>query len=392
MSLDAEQAQAPSRSGAGRRALAAITLAVAALALAALAACSSPAPLTMASSPGAAATAEAVTLPTAPAATAQTLSETGSSLMAPLFARWGPAYHARFSQVTVRTTSSSSGTGIDSAAAGTADIGASDAYLSLATLAKHTHLVNIPLAVAALMVVYNVPGISPAAHLKLDGKLLARIYAGQITSWDDRAIAAVNPGVRLPGTRIVLVHRGDDSGSTFLLTSYLNAQDPTDWSNSLIGTTVAWPRQPGELSATGTDAVISSVRSAPGSIGYVGVSYLSQVRTAGEGEAALGNSAGSYVLPAAGTIQAALASFTNTPAIETISLVNGSGARAYPIVNYEYAIVSTVRGSAVRARDLRAFLSWAITSGAAQLAKVNFQPLPSSVVTLSGTQIAKIKG
>jgi phosphate transport system substrate-binding protein len=250
LSLDAEQAQAPSRSGAGRRALAAITLAVAALALAALAACSSPAPLTMASSPGAAATAEAVTLPTAPAATAQTLSETGSSLMAPLFARWRPAYHARFSQVTVRTTSSSSGTGIDSAAAGTADIGASDAYLSPATLAKHTHLVNIPLAVAALMVVYNVPGISPATHLKLDGKLLARIYAGQITSWDDRAIAAVNPGVRLPGTRIVLVHRGDDSGSTFLLTSYLNAQDPTDWSNSLIGTTVSpgrgsrasWPR------------------------------------------------------------------------------------------------------------------------------------------------------
>jgi phosphate transport system substrate-binding protein len=255
-----------------------------------------------------------------------------------------------------------------------ADIGASDAYLSPATLAKHTHLVNIPLAVAALMVVCNVPGISPAAHLKLDGKLLARIYAGQITTWDDRAIAAVNPGVKLPGTGIVLVHRRDDSGSTFLFTSYLNAQDPADWSNSLIGTTVAWPRQPGELSAAGTGDVISSVRSAPGSIGYVGVSYLSQVRAAGEGEAALGNAAGSYVLPAAGTIQAALASFTNTPAIETISLVNGSGARAYPIVNYEYAIVSTAQGSA------------------AQLARVNFQPLPSSVVTLSGTQIANIKG
>jgi len=353
LSLDAEEPQAPPRGDAGRRALAAVTLA---------------------------------------AATAQMLSETGSSLMAPLFARWGPAYHSRFSQVTLRTTSSSPGTGIDSAAVGTADIGASDAYLSPATLAKHAHLVNIPLAVAALMVVYNVPGISPATHLKLDGKLLARIYAGQITSWGDPAIAAANPGVKLPGTGIVLVHRGDDSGSTFLFTSYLNAQDPGDWSNSLIGTTVAWPRQPGERSAAGTGDVISSVRSAPGSIGHVGVSYLSQVRAASEGEAALGNSAGSYVLPAAGTIQAALASFTSTPAVETISLVNGSGARAYPIVNYVYAIVSTVQGSAVRARDLRAFLGWAITSGAAQLAQVNFQPLPSSVVTLSGTQIAEIKG
>ncbi len=186
------------------------------------------------------------------------------------------------------------------------------------------------------------------------------------------------------GTGIMLVHRGDDSGRTFLFTSYLNAQHPSGWSSSLIGTTVAWPRQPGELSAAGTGAVISGVSSAPGAIGYVGVSYLSQVRAAGEGEAALGNTAG--------TIQAALASFTNIPASETISLVNGSGARAYPIVNYEYAIVDTAQTSAVRARDLRAFPGWAITSGAAQLAKVNFQPLPSSVVTLSGTQIAQIEG
>jgi ABC-type phosphate transport system substrate-binding protein len=96
-------------------------------------------------------------------------------------------------------------------------------------------------------------------------------------------------------------------------------------------------------------------------------------------------------LSVAGTIRAARASFTNTPASETISLVNGSGAQAYPIVNYEYAIVSTAQTSAVRAQDLRAFFSWAITSGAAQLARVNFQPLPSSVVTLSGAQIAKIK-
>ena len=387
--MDAEHAQAVPRGGAGGRALAAITLTVAALTLAA---CSSPGPSTPSGlSPAAASDAAVVTPPTAPAAAAQALSETGSSLMAPLFALWGPAYHARFSQVTIRTTSSSSGTGIDSAAAGTADIGASDAYLSPATLAKHPHLVNIPLAVAALMVVYNLPGIGQATHLKLDGKLLARIYAGQITRWDDPAIAAANPGVKLPGTGIVLVHRGDDSGSTFLFTSYLNAQDPSGWSGSLIGTTIAWPRQPGERSAAGTDAMISSVKSAPGAIGYVGVSYLSQVRAAGEGEAALGNSAGGYVLPAAGTIQAALASFTNTPASETISLVNGSGPQAYPIVNYEYAIVSTAQTSAVRAQDLRAFLGWAITSGAAQLARVNFQPLPSSVVTLSGAQIAKIK-
>jgi phosphate transport system substrate-binding protein len=119
---------------------------------------------------------------------------------------------------------------------------------------------------------------------------------------------------------------------------------------------------------------------------------LSPVTKDGEGEAALGNSAGNYVLPSAGTIQAGPASFTNTPANETMSLINGSGPQVYPIINYEYAIVSTSQSSAARARDLRAFLTWAISTGTAQLAQVNFQPLPPSVVTLSQAQIAKIKG
>jgi phosphate transport system substrate-binding protein len=327
-----------------------------------------------------------------PASASRTLSETGSSLMAPLFTLWAPAYHARFSRVTLHAVTSSSGEGISSAAAGKADIGASDAFLSPATLAKYSHLVNIPLAVAALMVVYNVPGVSASAHLRLDGTVLARIFSGKISRWDDPAIAALNPAVPLPGTAIVPVHRADSSGSTFLFTSYLNAQDPAGWSNSLIGTTVAWPRQPAALGAAGSDAIISRVKSAPGAIGYVGVSYLSQVMNANEGEAALGNSSGNFVLPTARAIQAALASFTNTPASETISLINGAAAQAYPIINYEYAVVNTSQPSATRAQDLRAFLTWAVTSGTALLVKVNFQPLPPSVITLSDAQIARIKG
>jgi phosphate transport system substrate-binding protein len=114
--------------------------------------------------------------------------------------------------------------------------------------------------------------------------------------------------------------------------------------------------------------------------------------SAPSGEAALGNSAGNFKLPTASTIQAGLASFTNTPANETMSLINGSGADVYPIINYEYAIVSISQASAALAQDLRAFLSWAISTGTAQLAQVNFQPLPPSVLMLSLAQIAKIKG
>ena len=376
----------------GRRALA-LTALTSAAALA-LAACSSSSSTTTTtpptSAPPSSATAPAVQ--TTPASASQTLSETGSSLMAPLFALWGPAYHTQFSQVTLSTTSSSSGVGISSAAAGTVDIGASDAYLSPADMAKYTTLENIPLAVAALMVVYNVPGVSASAHLKLNGTVLAKIYSGKITKWNDPAITALNPGVTLPSASIVLVHRADSSGSTFLFTSYLNAQDPTDWSSSLIGTTVAWPTQPGEIGATGSGGVVSGVKSTTDSIGYVGVSYLAKVTAAGEGEAALGNAAGNYELPDASTIDAALAGFTSTPANEAISLINASGPTAYPIINYEYAIVSTSQTSATLAQDIQAFLYWAVTSGTTQLPQVNFQPLPASVVTLSEAQIAKITG
>ena len=362
-------------------------LVAAVLTLGGLTACSGGAASTPSAAP-----ASGPALPTTPASAPQRLSETGSSLMAPLFTQWGPAYHAQFPQVILGTASSSSGTGILSAAAGTTDIGASDAYLSPADVSKYTNLVNIPLAVAALMVIYHVPGLSPSTHLKLNGQVLAKIYGGRITTWNDPAIRNLNPGVTLPGTAIVLVHRSDTSGSTFLFTSYLNAQAPADWSSSLIGTQVAWPGQPGEQGASGSNGIVSKVHSVPGAIGYVGVSYLSPVTQDGEGEAALGNSAGDYVLPTGSTIQAGLASFTNTPANETMSLINGSGAQVYPIINYEYAIVSISQSSTTRAQDLRAFLDWAITTGAAQLAQVNFQPLPSSVVMLSQAQIAKIKG
>ena len=352
-----------------------------------LAACSGGAASTSSSSP-----ASSPALPTAPAAAPQWLSETGSSLMAPLFIQWGPAYHAQFPQVSISPASTSSGTGILSAAEGTTDIGASDAYLSPADVSKYTNLVNIPLAVAALIVIFHVPGLGPSTHLNLYGKVLAQIFGGKITTWNDPAIKNLNSGVTLPSTPIVLVHRSDTSGSTFLFTSYMNAQDPADWSSSLIGTQVAWPGQPGGQGKSGSDGVINAVKSAPGAISYVGVSYLSMVTNDNEGEAALGNSAGNYELPTASAIQAGLASFTNTPASETMSLINGPGPGVYPIINYEYAIVSISQPSATRAQDLRAFLSWAISTGTAQLAQVNFQPLPPSVVMLSRAQIAEIKG
>ncbi len=155
------------------------------------------------------------------------MSETGSTLLLPLVSAWQVAYGTLNPKVLVTTSGTGSGAGISDAAAGSVDIGGSDAYLSPADISQHPGLENIPLAVAALMVNYNVPGVT--RPLRLSGKVLAGIYAGQITAWTDPAIRALNPNVALPSLKIVPLHRADSSGSTFLFTSYLNAQDPSGW-------------------------------------------------------------------------------------------------------------------------------------------------------------------
>jgi phosphate transport system substrate-binding protein len=148
---------------------------------------------------------------------ATTLSETGSTLMFPLFGSWQTAYSTAVPTVTITSGGTGSGTGIADASTGTVTIGASDAYLSPSDISQNPGLINIPLTVAAVMVNYNVPGVSKP--LDLNGKVLAKIYDGKITNWNDPAIAALNPGVKLPSLKIVTVHRADSSGSTFLFTS-----------------------------------------------------------------------------------------------------------------------------------------------------------------------------
>jgi phosphate transport system substrate-binding protein len=324
---------------------------------------------------------------------AGTISETGSSLLYPLIHAWGTAYQAQHPGATVRTQSTSSGVGIADASAGTADIGASDAYLSSGDLVKDPTLLNIPLAVSAQTIIYNVPGLSAGTHLRLDGPVLAGIFSGSITMWNAPAITALNPGVNLQPVRIVPVHRSDSSGDTFLFTSYLSVTDPT-WNDTIgYGTTAAWPKVPGMAAQKGNAAVVSYCGSTVGCLAYAGISYLSQARREGLGEAMLANGAGRYTLPTASAIEASIGSFASiTPPNETISMIDGPSADGYPLVNYEYAVVSTRQPDARRAGDIRAFLDWAITAGNASsyLGAVGFAALPPSVATLSAEQIAEI--
>jgi phosphate transport system substrate-binding protein len=325
-----------------------------------------------------------------------TLTETGSTLLYPLFNLWAGGYSQKFSKVTVQTAGTGSGTGISSAENGTIDIGASDAYLSPSVSTTNPDLKNIPLAISSQIVAYNVPGV--LSHLKLTGKVLASIYEGQVTRWNNSAITSLNPGVTLPNIPIVTLHRSDSSGDTFLFTSYLTKADsPTGWGAKVgYNTTVPWPAAPGALGEDGNSGMVTGCKATPGCIAYVGISYLTQTLQAGLGYASLANPKGQYLVPTPQTIAAEAAGFVKkTPANGTISMIYGNINNGYPIVNYEYAIVSTHQATTSTAKNVRSFLEWAVNpsfgANSSYLNQVNFQPLPSKVEAESLVQIKKIQ-
>ncbi len=376
-----------------------MVFAAAALApVALLAACSSsgsPSPSSTASAKAASMVGPA--LPAAPATANTSITETGSTLLFPLFGTWLTDYQKIYdtktapSRITITTGGTGSGTGITDAATGTVNIGASDAYLSSADTSQYPGLLNIPLAISAQQINYNLPGVK---SLNLDGTVLTQIYSGKITTWNDPAIKALNPGVSLPSMKIITLHRADSSGDTFLFTSYLNAQDPSGWPSANVSTSISWPSVGGALAETGNSGMVSGCAANKGCIAYIGISYLQKTQAAGLGTASLKNAKGQYEQPTTKTISASANAETGkTPANETLSMINSPASGGYPIINYEYAIVKTKQDSGTQAEDIRAFLHWTIHSGqnaTTYLDPVDFQPLPSSVVALSDKQIAKI--
>jgi phosphate transport system substrate-binding protein len=326
-------------------------------------------------------------------ASAVNLTEAGSSLLYPYLQLLVTPLHATYPNVTLAPASGGSGKGISDAIAGTTVMGGSDAYLSAANLAKDPGLLNIPIAISSQAVDYNLPGIT---NLKLSGDVLAKIYSGTIKTWNDPAIAAINPGVNLPAKNIVPVRRVDSSGDTFIFTSYLTATN-SSWSNGPgMGTTVSWPTVASEETANGNPGMVQTCSATPGCIAYVGISAQSKAIAAGLGEAELQNKAGNYVLPTSTTVESAVAAGSgNIPSNLAASLIYEGGANSYPIVNFEYIVVKNKQASADIAQGVRDFLSFAISpSGGGSgtyLAKEKFQPLPTSVVSQVQTAIASIQ-
>jgi phosphate transport system substrate-binding protein len=322
------------------------------------------------------------------------LHETGSTLLYPLFQMWVADYTHVAPRVSINTAATGSGAGIAAAMAGTVQIGSSDAYMSDQQAEQNPQLVNIPLAISAQTVNYNIPGLS-GASLKLDGPTLAGIYFGRITEWDAPAIAAMNPGVALPHQRIVPIRRADASGDSFIFTQFLDFSYQ-EWEDRIgYGTSVPWPSVAGERTAAGNAQMVQTLASTPYSIAYVGISFHDAIARAGLGTARLENQSGRFLLPTAGTVSAAASMLdSRTPPDERLSLVFAPGAQSYPLINYEYAVVSTRQADAGTAAALRGFLLWAISLDGGNsdkyLNNVGFIALPDFIRGMSEHQIGLI--
>ena len=339
-------------------------------------------------------------LTAAPAATfaaapQTTLTATGSTLFYPLLREWVAAYAQNNPAVRIAAIATDSQTGIGKTVSGAVQLGTSDAFMSDEAVKAAPGIINVPLAIAAQLVVYNLSG-ARATHVKFDGPLLAAIYSGAVRTWDAPAIAALNPGVALPHQPIAPVRRTDGSGDAFIFSQYLAFSTPS-W-DRLVGfrTTVPWPAVDGALDATSNAAMVQTIKAHPYAVGFVGSSFTRQVAAANLGTAMLKNAAGNFQLPTTHSVLAAAAALgPRTPADERLSLVFAPGADSYPLIGYEYAIVSTQQPNAATAAAVRDFLFWAIApcngNAKAYLDAVNFAPLPESVRALSYVQIESIK-
>jgi phosphate transport system substrate-binding protein len=322
------------------------------------------------------------------------LTETGSTLVRPLFDIWVPEYIKNHPGVRIVTDGTGSEAGQLQAISGQVMIGASDAYMSDRQVRDNPDLLNIPLAIAAQTINYNVPGLG-AVNLRLDGPTIAGIYTGAIRQWDAPAIAALNPGVALPHQTIIPVRRSDGSGDTFVFTQFLTFSTPSWELDKGYGTSITWPAVSGSLGVEGNLAMVQAIQKTPYSIGYVGVSYSEQIAAAELGTVMLKNQAGQFVLPSRDAIVAGAASLgVRTPPDERLSLVFAPGEQSYPLVNYEYAVVSRKQTSPEVAAALRRFLMWAIEPSetkAEYLDRVHFVPLPPHTWELSQAQIQMIR-
>lgn len=300
----------------------------------------------------------------------------GATFPYPLYSKWFDAYQAVDKDAQFNYQSIGSGGGIRQfAEQKTVDFGASDAPMTDEQLKKAgAPVVHVPTVLGAVAVTYNLPGV--ATGLKLDGPLVADIFLGKVTKWDDKRIAALNPGAKLSGD-IVVVRRSDGSGTTAIFTDYLSRVSEPFKSTVGSANAVKWPVG---LGGKGNEGVAGLLKQTPGSIGYVELIYAESNKLP---YAAVKNKGGNFVLPSMASVTAAAAAEAkNIPADYRVSIVDAAGKDSYPVAGFTYLLVWKDNADATKGPKIKAFLKWAVSAkGGQQYAeKLFYAPLPKDLV------------
>ena len=312
------------------------------------------------------------------------LTGAGATFPYPIYSKWFADY-AQKTGVKINYQSIGSGGGIRQLTEGTVDFGASDAPMSDDEQAKlKVPVLHVPTVLGAVVITYSLPGVDKA--LRLNGDVLAKIFLGTIVKWNAAPIAALNPGVKLPGNDILVVHRSDGSGTTYIFTDYLTSVS-ADWAKAPgKGKEIQWPVG---IGGKGNEGVAGQVKQTPYAIGYVELVYARQNKLP---YASMQNASGKFIEPSVAAVTAAAASAKLPSTTDfRVSIVNAPGGEAYPISSFTYLLIPKTFADATKGKKLVDFVKWAIHDGEKEAPALDYAPLPESIVAMLDQRLSQIQ-
>jgi phosphate transport system substrate-binding protein len=313
-----------------------------------------------------------------------TLNGAGATFPNPMYSKWFSEYHKLHSDVEINYQAIGSGGGIRQVLAGTVDFGASDGPMTDEQLGQaKIKILHIPTVLGAVVPAYNVPGVKE--EVKFTPDVLADIFLGKISNWNDPRIAKANPEIKFPNQDMVVAHRSDGSGTTYIFTDYLSKVS-SDWQSQVgKGTSVRWPKG---LGGKGNEGVTGMIRQIPGSIGYVELIYAVQNNVP---YGVVQNAGGAFVKASLDSVTAAAASVKSMPADFRVSITNAPGKDAYPVSSFTWLLIPVKSKDPAKGKIIVDFLNWMLNEGQKMTAALTYAPLPDSVVSKVKVAIKQVQ-
>ena len=319
-----------------------------------------------------------------PAFAQTTLNGAGATFPNPMYQKWFSEYHKAHPDVQFNYQSIGSGGGIRQVLAQTVDFGASDGPMSDEQLSQaKVKILHIPTVLGAVVPAYHIPGVD--GEVKFTPEALAGIFLGKITTWNDKAITSANPGINFPNQTIIVVHRSDGSGTSYIFTDYLSKVSK-DWADGVgKNTSVKWPTG---LGAKGNEGVAGMIRQMDGAIGYIELIYAVQNKIP---YGSVKNSSGEFVKASLDSVTSAAGSVKTMPADFRVSITNAPGKDAYPIASFTWLLIPSQSKDAAKGKIINDFLNWMVDDGQKMTADLTYAPLPPNVASKVKDTIKQVR-